>query len=808
MLYPKHSIEQKLGFDKIRQFLTDACISDLGREYVNHLKFDDDYEHISKLTQQTAEFKKILEQRESFPENNYINALPYLEKAKIDNAFLEEKEFFDLKVSLQTILYCRRFFDERPQEEFPNLHELSRMVEFDKSLLGKIDSIIDERGKVRNTASPELNLLRKNIIDKQTRLRRRLENILSLARKHGYAKEDNNITVRNGRLVIPLVAEHKRKIKGFVHAESATGQTVFLEPTETLDISNEVKELEYKEQREVIRILRVLTDFIRPFLPVLRQAYQFLGLIDFVRAKAKLAVKVQANSPKFIPETRISWQEARHPLLQLNFQEQDKKVVPLQMELNSEQHILLISGPNAGGKSVALKTVGLLQYMFQCGLLIPVAENSTVGLFKNIFIDIGDEQSLDNDLSTYSSHLTNMKHFMRAANAYTLFLIDEFGTGTEPAMGAAISEAILEELHQAKAYGVITTHYTNLKLYAEKHTGVVNGGMRFDAQNMEPLYELEIGRPGSSFAFEIAKKIGLTKKVIEKGKEKLGQKAELDQLLGDLERERREYEKLRKEHQEQTTSLAQETTDYRKLKEYLEREKKKMLNQAKAEAQTIIKQANQKIENTIRQIKESKAEKESTKEARKELESYAKEELVTELIPEPEIVKEKNQEVETEVIEVVNGEIKIGDLVRVKGQAAIGEVSQIKGKDVEILIGALKSNVKLNRLEKVNRKIRREIQKEVKKATQGIDWNEKMAQFSPRLDVRGKRSEDALDEVEYFIDNAILLGQNQLQIVHGKGDGILRKIIRTRLKQYKEVITLKDEHADRGGDGVTLVTLR
>jgi len=802
MIYPKNTIEQKLGFDRIRVLLKEACISSLGARFVDELQFYEDYEIIKRKTGQTAEFVQILEQQENFPSQNYIDVSNSLNKAKIQNTFLDEKEFFDLKLSLKTIDSCLKFFQER-QDAYPLLSALSLRVEFSSFLIYQIEQIIDDRGKVRNTASPELNVLRKAIIDGQNRLRRRLDQILRMAKQNGFSKDDANITIRDGRLVIPVAAEHKRKIKGFVHSESATGQTVFLEPTEILDINNEVKELEYKEKREVMRILLELTDKMRPHIEILEKAYFYLGKIDFIRAKAKFALKINAINPISDAKSSLKIREARHPLLWLNFQEQGREVVPLSLEINTEQRIIVISGPNAGGKSVALKTIGLLQYMFQSGLLVTVKEDSQMGVFKDIFIDIGDEQSLENDLSTYSSHLNNMKYLLRIASKNTLFLIDEFGAGTEPIMGAAISEAMLEELHQSKSFGIITTHYTNLKSLAEETEGLVNAGMRFDSESLIPLYKLETGRPGSSFAFEVAKKIGLPPKLIEKSRKKVGEEqVKLDQILLKLEKERIYYENKNQEMKVLQEEMTQTTQDYGKLRDYLGREKKKLLNKAKQEAKEIIKQANQQIEQTIREIRESQADKEKTKELRNDLQNFSKE-LKPELIEETPEISPKNEE---DKIEVIGGKIEEGDAVRIKGQNAIAEVLNIRGKDVELIIGELKTTVKINRLEKINRKIRREIERENRKS-RGFDTSEKMINFNPRLDIRGKRAEEVFPILNQFMDDALLLNQNQLYIVHGKGDGVLRKIVRDELRQYAQVKSMKDEHADRGGDGVTIVML-
>jgi DNA mismatch repair protein MutS2 len=803
MLYPEN-IEIKLGFDKIRELLKAECISNLGQAFVDKIRFVNNYELIQKLTIQTAEFCDILRQDEGFPQSNYLDVSESLNRALPENSYLSEAEFFDLKLSLATIGDCLKFFRKRPAEVYPYLRELTLEVIFDSDLIEKIEFIIDERGKIRDNASYELRRIRTQLINEQNLLRKRLEQILKSVKSQGFAKEDANLTIREGRMVIPLNSENKRKIRGIVHDESATGQTVFLEPAEVIDMNNEIRELEYQERREIIRILTELTSEVRPHIQNLRRAYSFLGLMDFIRAKAKFSLKTEAINPEFDKKAQIKWYNAKHPLLLLNFAAQGKKVIPLGLELNAQKRILLISGPNAGGKSVALKTVGLVQYMYQCGLLVPVSEGSRMGIFRDIFIDIGDEQSIDNDLSTYSSHLKNMKYFLEFADSKTLLLIDEFGTGTEPQMGGAIAETILDKLNHAKAFGVITTHYANLKFYAENNQGVVNGAMQFDGKKLEPLYKLDMGRPGSSYAFEIAQKIGLPKAVIQKARQNVGyEQVNYDKLLNELEIEKKHYEKQNLFLNEKEKRLNEVVLEYEKLKNYLDNEKKRILNQAKSEAKDLVKSANQKIEKAIREIKESQAEKESTKEIRKDLQDFSqtlkaeKVDLVA-LVDVPQI----------EEVTVIEGEINVGDKVRIKGQLAIGEVSAIKGKDVEITIGELKSTVKLNRLEKVSRKEVKELKKELAATFKGVDMNEKMINFNPVLDLRGKRGEAALVELGEFMDDAILLNYQEIKIIHGKGDGILRKLIRDQLKQYREVSSLKDEHADRGGDGVTIVFLK
>lgn len=806
MLYPQN-IEQKLGFDKIRELIAEQCISQLGRAFVQKIRFSDDFSLIEKLHRQAAEFKLILQLENEFPQQNYIDVSDSLSRASIEGTFLSEEQFFELKLSLRTIQQIIHFFKNKDEMIYPELITLTKNslpVEGEgwAKVVSEIDKIIDERGRVRDNASPELADIRRRLISQQSEVRKTLERILRTVRNSGWIGDEMSLTIRDGRMVIPIMSEHKRKLKGFMHDESASGNMAFIEPAEVLEANNEIRDLEVRERREIIKILEKLTDFIRPNVPALRKAYMFLGIIDFIRAKALFAIEIDATAPLLVENQALEWYRAKHPLLYLSFKKKNHEVIPLSLKLEKENRILLVSGPNAGGKSVMLKTIGLVQYMAQCGLLVPVSPDSKVGVFKNIFIDIGDEQSIENDLSTYSSHLTNMKHFLHYANKYTLFLIDEFGTGTEPTLGGAIAESILQNLLKANAFGVINTHYTNLKVFADKNDGMLNGAMKFDAEHLEPLYELEVGKPGSSFALEVAQKIGLPKQIVENAKKKLGtQQLDFEKLIKELEIERKVFAEKNKEFVETNQKLKTTLDQYNGLKTFLENEKKKILNEAKGKAKDLISEANRKIENTIREIKEYKADKEVTKVVREELQVFEKQEL------KPEKVVEAKPTVEE--WEAGVGEISAGSYVRIKGQTTIGEVLNIKGKDAEIAIGELKTNVKLNRLEKMSRKEFKEATKETAKTKiAGIDFNEKMVNFSFNIDIRGKRGDEAMMAVDNLMDDAIMLGYPELRIVHGKGDGILRQLIRNHLKGYKQVASTQDEHADRGGQGVTIVKMR
>nr|WP_287935193.1 Smr/MutS family protein [Algoriphagus sp.] len=795
MLYPPN-LEQKINFIKIKDLLKAECTSTLGQDYVDKVSFTSDYNLVQRLLDQTEEFRQILISGESFPSSHFTNLTPYLDKAKLEGAFLEQDEFYEVKLALQTLRGCISFF-QKYGESYPTLSALlGLLLDLDLNLLKSIDQIIDEKGKIRSNASKELQLIRTQLLYEEGRLRKVMERIFKEARAKGLTPEDAAMTIRGGRMVIPVAAENKRKLRGFIHDESATGQTVFMEPEEALDINNEIRDLEYMEKREIIRILTRLTDQLRPAIPALKKATNFLGLMDFIRAKARFAMKTESHKPELVKERTLSWTRARHPLLEMALKAQGKEIVPLHVKLGGHERLLVISGPNAGGKSVTLKTVALLQYMLQCGLLIPVHPDSKSSLFDHFFIDIGDEQNLENDLSTYSSHLMSMKHFTQFANKKTILFIDEFGTGTEPQFGGAIAESILLALNKLGAFGVITTHYGNLKQVANKNQGLVNGAMRYDVDRLEPIYQLEIGKPGSSFALEIASKIGLSKEILNYAKDHIGEeRVRYDRLLTQLENEKNQYSVLLKEVKDKDKLLQARLKEYNQLKETLELTKKRYIQEAKLEAKALLDQTNKKIELVIREIKEGNAEKEVTKQVRKELEVFKE-------TVKPEKVLLKDPE-----IQVIGGAIAVGDWVRLKDNGAIAEVLAIKNKDVDITIGDLKSNVKLSRLEKISKT---EVKKELKAVERrgGYNTNEKMMDFSSNLDLRGKRGEEVLPLIQTFIDEGFMLGVKNLRIVHGKGDGILREITRNLLRTMPQVGRMEDEHADRGGAGVTLVTLK
>lgn len=796
MNYP-HDLAVKLSFDKIIDIIKGYCVSSMGEAYVDKLKFSTQTVKINQWMDQTREFSRILTASAGFPETGYEDVSAALKQSEISGNYLDLDALFEVKGVLNTMIKISDFFQSNTLE-YPILSGRFGEIILDYSLHEHLEQKIDEKGELRDNASKELMRIREAIQKSQVRARTAVNRILKSANTHGYCPEDASLTIREGRLVIPVLAEHKRHIKGFVHDESATGQTVFLEPAEALEINNEVRELKYAERREIIRILTVLTDHIRDNVEDLKGGLKMLGILDFIKAKARFGVEFDAICPKVFKEPLIDWKRARHTILENTLKDQGKKIVPLDLKLDSENRILLISGPNAGGKSVTLKTVGLVQYMLQCGLPVPVDENSQFGTFGGLFVDIGDEQSIENDLSTYSSHLTNMKFFLENANRKTLFLIDEFGTGTEPQFGGAIAETVLLDLNKTGAFGAITTHYGNLKKLAEHQKGIINAAMKFDVKKLEPLYELEIGKPGSSFALEIAGKIGLNKQMLKRAQKKAGAShVQFDRMLSELEQEKNETIKERKGVEAKNARLAEAIKDYEDLKAYVEKQKAKVLNEAKDEAARVIQSSNKKIEATIRQIKESKADKQRTLVAREELKKHQNKLDTNE-------IKALNQRSKPKV---VDAKIEVGDKVKIKSSGAAGEVVAIKGKQLELTLGGLTSRVKMVDVEKISSKDFKKTTDDRVKQMTGIDLNKKLADFSPTLDIRGVRVEEAFLKVQNYMDEAMLLGFNEVKVLHGKGHGVLRDLVRNILRDNPKILSAKDEHVERGGAGITVVTI-
>lgn len=811
------NVETKIGFDKIRQLLVKNCLSPLGTKKVDTITVSTNYEWILEQLNQTNEFVKILVNEEDFPIDSYFDIHESLSKIATEGTFIEVQELFKLRCSLHTIGLIVTFFNQKEECDFFYLKNLSKEIDTFPAIVKSIDHILDKFGEIKDNASPELQNIRRNIDEEKSCISRAIQKILHHAKSEGYVEQDVNPTVRDGRLVIPVPPAHKRKIRGIVHDESATGKTVFIEPDVAVEINNRIRELLADEKREIIKILTLITNEIRPYSYQLTEAFDFLGTIDFIRAKALFAIETNSTLPSIQELPIIDWSVAIHPILYLNHLKIGKEVVPLDIKLCDEKRILIISGPNAGGKSVCLKTVGLLQFMMQAGLLVPLHSSSRMGIFHAILIDIGDEQSIENDLSTYSSHLTNMKYFVRNCDNRSLLLIDEFGSGTEPNIGGAIAESLLNHFNQKKAFGVITTHYTNIKNFAEENEGIINGAMLYDRHLMQPLFRLEIGNPGSSFAIEIARKIGLPESVIAEATEKAGKDlVDMDKYLQDIVRDKRYWEAKRQNIRQKEKRLEEITEKYEQELTLLAKEKKEAMKEAKRESKRLLEQANSAIENTIRKIKEAQAEKIQTKEVRKEFEQF-KENFDSEEIDDTafnkriERLRKLKKGKEKTSGKEEKESIKIGSTVRVKGQDGYGQVIEIKKDNVVIALGQFKLPAKLDQLEIVsNNKIKKENRNKNSYIVSSTieDIRERNLNFKREIDVRGMRGDEALQAVTYFIDDAIIVNVEQVRILHGTGTGILRELIRKYLKTIPAVSSFADEHVQFGGAGITVVKFK
>ena len=831
MIYPQN-FEQKIGFDQIRQLLKDKCLSTLGEERVNEMNFSDHFEEVDELLNQVAEFVRIIQEEDNFPDQFFFDVRPSLKRIRIEGMYMDEQELFDLRRSLETIRDIIRFLQRNDEEEsdcpYPSLKKLAGDITVFPQLITKIDGILNKYGKIKDNASTELSRIRRELANTMGSISRSLNSILRNAQSEGYVDKDVAPTMRDGRLVIPVAPGLKRKIKGIVHDESASGKTVFIEPAEVVEANNRIRELEGDERREIIRILTEFSNTLRPSIPEILQSYEFLAEIDFIRAKSHFAIQTNSIKPSLENEQLLDWTMAVHPLLQLSLAKHGKKVVPLDIELNLKRRILIISGPNAGGKSVCLKTVGLLQYMLQCGMLVPMHERSHVGLFGSIFIDIGDEQSIEDDLSTYSSHLTNMKIMMKNCNERSLILIDEFGGGTEPQIGGAIAEAVLKRFNIKGTFGVITTHYQNLKHFAEDHEGVVNGAMLYDRHLMQALFQLQIGNPGSSFAVEIARKIGLPEDVIADASEIVGSEyINADKYLQDIVRDKRYWEGKRQTIRQREKHMEETIARYQAEMEELQKSRKEIIRQAKEEAERLLQESNARIENTIRTIKEAQAEKEKTRLVRQELADFREsidnltsKEQEDKIARKMEKLKEKqnrkkekkqNGTKEQPAVQQTPKTTPIteGCPVRIKGQSSVGEVLEINGKNAVVAFGSIKTTVKTERLERSNAVPQKQESAKssfVSNQTQDSMYEKKL-NFKQDIDVRGMRGDEALQAVTYFVDDAILVGMSRVRILHGTGTGILRTLIRQYLQTIPEVRHFADEHIQLGGAGITVVDL-
>ena len=845
MIYP-NNFEHKVGFDEIRRLLKERCLSTLGKEKVDEMTFSTDCREVNEWLTQVREFRRLQEEKDDFPMQYFFDVREAVSRIRLENTHLEENEVWDLRRSLETIANIVRYLSPQTEDEevpYPALNRLTEGVMTFPATIRRIDSILDKFGKIKDSASMTLAGIRHELEKTQGSISRTLYTILHAAQKDGIVEKDAAPTMRDGRLVIPVAPQVKRRINGIVHDESATGKTVFIEPTEVVEANNKVRQLEAEERREIIRILTVFTDEIRPHVKEILDSYQFLAQIDLIYAKAEWAKLTKAFEPEVEDKPHLDWIRAIHPLLQLSLEKQGKKVVPLDILLTQEKRILIISGPNAGGKSVCLKTTGLLQYMLQCGLPIPVGDRSTCGLFKSIMIDIGDEQSIENDLSTYSSHLMNMKQMMKQANEHSLLLIDEFGGGTEPTIGGAIAEAMLKQFWKKQTFAVITTHYQNLKHFAEDHPGVVNGAMLYDRHEMQALFQLSIGQPGSSFAIEIARKTGIPEEVIKDASDIVGSEyIQSDKYLQDIVRDKRYWEGKRQTIHQHEKSLEGHIQRYESNLEEIERERKQILRRAQQQAEELLAEANRKIENAIREIKEAQAEKERTRQIREELQEF-REQVTSDdqqgLMSEEDFSKKLRQMEERKARKAKrkqekgeqerlaseklaahakastadqNRPLEKGDAVRIKGTSSIGEIETIQGKLVTVIFGGLRSKVKLEQLERADAsKVAKpaamkhaDLATNISRITRDT-MEDHRHNYHQDLDVRGMRGDEALNAVMHFLDDSILVGMPRVRILHGTGTGALRQLIRQYLSTVPNVSHYRDEHVQFGGAGITVV---
>ena len=780
---------------------------------------------------------------DSFPSGGFIDCIDFLKPLERSSSSIDLLSLRKLRTMLDTLRKVTSFFSTVKDEVYPNLKRMSSGILCFPEVHRRIDNIIDRYGEVKDTASDELYDIRKSLREKEGAISRRMSAILKRAQEEGIVDADAGVSIRDGKMLIPVAAANKKRIAGFIYDESASGKTAFIEPAEVVELDNQIKELQFSEQREILRILLEFTEFMRPYIPELLDAARYLGEIDFLMAKAQVALDFIAGMPVISENGEMNLRKARHPLLERALKKEKKEIVPLTATLTEQKHILLISGPNAGGKSVCLKTVGLLQYMFQWGMLIPTSETSEMLVFDRIMVDIGDDQSIDNDLSTYSSFLVNMKEMLAKADSHTLVLIDEFGSGTEPAAGGAIAEAILSELDKRGAYGIITTHYTNLKLYASADTGVMNGAMMFDVKNIAPMFKLEMGLPGNSFAFELARKMGLPETIIKDAETRAGEEfVGIERNLRKIARNRKALDEKLERIKHTDKTLENITDRYQKELQQIKQLKKEILDQAKKEAEDIIKGANRQVENTIRTIKESQAEKETTQEARKGLQDFMsilaakkeqeqkeKEDYIEKKIKQLDARKERQKQrkaqkadersqqelremqAEQQRLEAFrNAPLKAGEKVRVKENGMVGEVAKVSAKAVVVIIGNISSKMPLDKVERITSNEFKSAVKETAKPVSTIkvdsSINERKLNFSTEIDVRGERLNDAIEKITRYVDDAIMLGVSTVRIIHGKGTGVLRDELQKLIRTMPGVASVRDEHIQFGGTGVTIVT--
>ena len=836
-------LEQKIGFDRIRRIISDRCSTSYAAERTATETFSTSQTQIRRRLLLTDEMRLIMMFEDSFPSGGFIDCIDFLKPLERSSSAIDLVSLRKLRTMLDTLRKVTAFFEGIKDGVYPNLKRMSSRVLNFPEVQRRIDTIVDRYGDVKDTASDLLYEIRKSLRDKEGTISRRMNAILKKAQEEGIVDSDAGVSIRDGKMLIPVSAANKKRIPGFIYDESATGKTAFIEPAEVVELDNQIKELKFSEQREILRILLEFTDFLRPYIPELLDAARFLGEIDFLMAKAQVALDFIAGMPIISENGEMNLRKARHPLLERTLRKEKKEIVPLTASLSTQKHILLISGPNAGGKSVCLKTVGLLQYMFQWGMLIPTSETSEMLIFDRIMVDIGDDQSIDNDLSTYSSFLANMKDMLAKADSRTLVLIDEFGSGTEPAAGGAIAEAILSEFDRRGVYGVITTHYTNLKLYASADTGVMNGAMMFDVKNIAPMFRLEMGLPGNSFAFELARKMGMPENIIKDAEARAGEEfVGIERNLRKIARNRKALDEKLERIKHTDKTLENITDKYQKELQQIKQLKKEIIDQAKKEAEDIIKGANRQVENTIRTIKESQAEKETTQEARKELQGFMsllaakkekeqkeKDDYIERKIKQLDARKERQkqrkaqkaddkaaQEMREQIAEQQRIEafrsapLKAGEKVRVKENGMVGEVTKVSAKAVVVAIGNISSKMPLDKVERITSNEFKSAVKETSRPVSAVKYDssisERKLNFSTEIDLRGERLNDAIEKVTRYVDDAIMLNISSVRIIHGKGTGVLRDEIQKLLRTMPGVASARDEHIQFGGTGVTIVT--
>lgn len=832
MIYPAN-FEQKIGFDRLREQVASLCSMQAGREIILGERFSTSASEIALKQDIADEMRVILMLESDAPKDEYPDMEHIISKIGVEGAFLTSEELSTLRFALTAVGNMVGFFTSRSVEQYPRLRARSERVCVFPDIIRRINQLLDDEGNIRDSASHELLSIRRTIREHEGQVSKRLQQVLNNAKRAGIVDPDAMISIREGRAVIPVSAGNKRKLNGFIHDESATGKTFYVEPVEVVELNNALKELEYAERREIVRLLTEFTESLRPDAEPIASAGEYLSEMDAVRAKARWAIENKAGKPIISTDDRLVLRNAFHPLLAQTLKRENKELVPLDMQLDKQKHILVISGPNAGGKSVCLKTTGIVQYMFQCGFPVSAGENSELPIFESICIDIGDEQSMDNDLSTYSSHLMNMKSMLQAASEHTLVLIDEFGSGTEPVIGGAIAEAILERLLQRGCYGVITTHYSNIKYYATGADGIANGAMMFDVQNIRPLFKLEQGKPGSSFAIEIARKIGLPEDIIRVASDKAGSDhINLERQLREIARDRRYWSQKRDRIRQTDRKVEELESSYEEQLSRIKEERKEIISKAKQEAQQLILDANRQIENTIRTIKEAQAEKELTRLARRELDdfktavtsveesAFSNEDVDRQMerLRRRKARREENKrkggaeataQTLASVPQPAKAEVTVDSKVKIAGQEVIGVVQNIKGKKAQVAFGQILTMVDVSKLEVVsNAEYKKSIRPTTARTVLSVDISTRKLNFKDSVDVRGMRAVEALEVVQDLIDDALMVGVGGVTILHGKGTGALQQEIRRYLRSIPEVESAKDEHADRGGAGITVVRFR